>query len=125
MTLEECMATPQTVTGRPRPMTVDEWRAANGYSNPLDDHGDFRHPNGISKATKKRILQRVQERGDSMQAGAEAYAKAKEAGAVPLVHESTTWRADGLDFDSAAAKVRLRWKRANRSKATRPIHLTA
>lgn len=111
MTRAEWMSSPREWIGTVRLVTLNEWRSANGYSNPLDDHGDFRHPHGISKIVKKRIYDRYCARRDSAVAGAKRYAELLEAGAVPTVQEAFWFRADGFDSESLLAAGRIYHKR--------------
>lgn len=111
MTQAEWLAAPRQWLSQPRRMTVDEWRRYNGYSNPLDDHGDFRHPHGISKAVRRRIDRRLQERLTSMTAGAVEYQRLLAAGRVPMVTEEHEIRADGFDTETQLARARLYHRR--------------
>lgn len=115
MSLDEWMAEPrQFEYGSPRPITLTEFRSWKGYHNPLDDHGFFRMPNGISKADKRRFEQAVIRWRDSAQRGADAYRAAEANNELPIVQEIVDYRADGLDLERTMARTRLFWKKANR-----------
>lgn len=126
MTLEEWLSAPRTWEGGKRLLTLNEWRSMHGYSNPLEDHGDFRHPHGISKITAKRIKERFHERLNSAIEGSIAYHRALENGSVPEVIDVHEIRSDGLDTEQQLARARIYHKRQVRAKLsqTQQEHLS-
>lgn len=91
---------------------ADPNRMGHGFCNPLDDHGDFRHPHRISKATRRRIDARFSARAKSMCAGAAAYDAALAAGQVPAVTVVREIRADGQDTPVQLAAARVHHRHA-------------
>lgn len=110
MTLDEWLSAPREWSGSPRLLSLEEWRSRHRFHNPLDDHGDFSHPNGISNATRRRINARLDERTASMVAGAKAYNAALAAGQVAQVIVKHEILGDGTDTPSQLAAARLHHK---------------
>lgn len=127
MSREEWLSQPREWTMKPREMTVQEWRASHGYHNPLDDHGDFRFPNGLSKADIKRRDKRWADRQASMVQGTAMFEAAKARGEVPMVVEHRYIKADGTDSEKQMAQARV-YHRAEVRKAVQdgkpvPLHV--
>lgn len=129
MSREEWLSQPREWQATPRVMTVQEWRASRGYHNPLADHGDFRFPNGLSKAAIRRRDKRWAERSVSLIEGAALYEAAKAKGEVPMVVEHHHISADGGDSEQQLARARI-YHRAAVRKAVQegkpvPLHVLA
>lgn len=129
MSRDEWLSQPREWEMKPRELTVQEWRASHGYHNPLDDHGDFRFPNGLSKAAIKRRDQRWADRFASMNKGSGLYEAAKARGEVPLVVDHRHISADGTDSEQQLAQARV-YHRTEVKKAIRagkpvPLHVLA
>jgi len=112
MTRNEWMSCPREWKhGIPQTIPLNLWRSQNGYANPLDDHGDFKRPHGISKAEKRRIHSRFKQRIDSMLEGSKEYEKLRKEGNLPIVQKTFTMKADGMDQDNVLSAARAYHKR--------------
>ena len=112
MTLEEWMSKPRSFEFAPaEPMTLDQFRSLHGYHSPMDDHGGFRFPHGISKAQSRRNGAMRKRWFASSEKGRIAYEEAKANGTLsmqkPIVVEML---ADGSDSKVTLAMARVYWK---------------
>ena len=112
MTKAEWMSAPREFNKPARLMTLEEFRANNGYNNPVDDHGSFRMPHGISKAERRRMNKRFEERTASMVAGAAKYNELLVKNEIPMIVCTVDMRCDGLDLDSTLASARVHHRRS-------------
>lgn len=110
MALDEWLAEPRTFSRQPRVQTLDEFRVANGYRTLLDDHGDFRHPNGLSKAGAKRKQERLNAKARDLGESTRAYEAASAAGTLPMITDTVEYLADGTDSQQTLAAMRV-WHR--------------
>lgn len=111
MTRDEWVSQPREMALPPRDMTLNEWRAANGYANPLDNQGRQSFPHGISNAQKRRNDAALAREQASQRAGEIEYEKLRATGQLPKVQDARSIRADGLDSDSQLAAARVYHKR--------------
>ena len=116
ISLEEWLSKPRVFEDKPRKMSLDEWRSANGYKVPLEDTLDkVRAPKGNTKTNKKYTNKILDENRENYNESLEKYNELDKEGKIPLVRNSVTYNADGSDSDVILAKAKMAWKRANKN----------
>lgn len=118
ISLEEWLSKPRVFEDKPRKMSLDEWRSANGYKVPLEDTLDkVRAPKGNTKTNKKYTNKILDENRENYNESLEKYNELDKEGKIPLVRNSVTYKADGSDSDVILAKAKMAWKRANKNNS--------
>ncbi len=112
LTLEEWLSKPRRFKTPEREMTLDEWRAKNGYPTPLDEGLDWvRNPKGDTATDLSFKKKRLEARKKSFDESLEEYNKLKQENKIPKISDEVYYRADGNDTDSTVAKATVYYKR--------------
>lgn len=116
LTLEEWLSKPRRFKAPEREMTLDEWRAKNGYPTVLDEGLDWvRNPKGDTSTDLSFKKAKLKERKKSFDESLEKYKQLKEKGQIPKVSEEIYYRADGNDTDVTIAKATVFYKRGTKT----------
>lgn len=112
MTLSEWMSHPRSWETNPQKMDLSTWRSANGYPNPMEEHGSLRYPHGISKTERRRIEKHLAERFEKMEEGARKYRELDAEGKIPMQTYLVEYNGPEEDRGNIIAMARIRHKRA-------------
>lgn len=107
MTLEEFMMPGNVVDLGMRDITLNEFRARNGYKVPLDDHGGFAFPHGANKMDKNRFEKKWEADSANYEKSSNEYNALAKEGKLPKAGGIVKIDKRMLENESFVAKLKV------------------